>query len=76
MEVRFIGEIEDLVVGETGAGTLTFPMKTGDSTAPKIAGTVVITGWQPGTVDNEGRLTGTLSVTPDSQTEWTYTAGS
>lgn len=75
LEVRFDGEIGDLLIGEVGTGTITYPLKSGDSTAPTVAGTVIIVNWEPGSLDNEGRITGTLTVQPDGKTEWSYTDG-
>ncbi len=75
LEVRFDGEIGDLDVGEVGTATITFPLLGSDVTGPKAAGTAIITAWQPGTVDNEGRLTGTVTLQPDGLTDWAYTDG-
>lgn len=56
--------------------TITFPLKSGESTAATLAGSAFVTSSSGPDVENGTIMRGTMTVKWDGQTECAYTAGS
>ncbi len=79
---RFTNEVGDLLVSGTnfdatpGTATITFPVGTsGDGTAPTLAGSAYVKGFEPAELNNDDRMTVTITLRFDGQTVPTYAVG-
>ncbi len=81
-EKRFVNEVGDLLVSGTnfdaavGTATITFPAGTsGDGTLPALAGTAYVKGFEVAELNNDDRMTATITLKYDGATVPTYTVG-
>ena len=59
-----------------GSATISFPKNaSGDTTAPTLAGTAYVKGFKVDELNNDDRLTGTITLRYDGATEPTFVVG-
>ena len=64
------------IADATGTVTVTFPLKSGQSTAATLAGTAFVNSWSSPELTADGVMMSRMTVKWDGVTEPTFTAGS